>query len=289
MRSSRPASPISASLPSRSKSEDAAIATQLQYSRDTRTDDKLGGNLFGSIVLHALVVALILGWAYIFRSHTPPWGEQAANAGAIQATMVSSLPLPPRQRELDTGVLTSEAPSPAPLIAKEKTEPPPSPKEIPIPTKAVKPPKVAEKATPQPPKHVQPVPPQPQKATTGETAGIRVPEATMQMKNGTASVSVQDRAFGARFAYYVNIVNRTVAQNWYTQEADPVASNGKRVTLVFDINREGIPSNVRIETRSGSPSLDTSAVRAVQRVDGFGPLPQGDHITVEYSFDYRRQ
>lgn len=203
--------------------------------------------------------------------------------------MVSSLPLPPRQRELDTGVLTSEAPSPAPLIAKEKTEPPPSPKEIPIPTKAVKPPKVAEKATPQPPKHVQPVPPQPKKATTGETAGIRVPEATMQLKNGAASVNVQDRAFGARFAYYVNIVNKTVAQNWYTQEADPVASNGKRVTVVFDINRQGVPSNVRIETRSGSPTLDTSAVRAVQRVEGFGPLPQGDHITVEYSFDYRRQ
>jgi protein TonB len=288
MQSSRPASPISASSPSRSKSEDAAIATQLQYSRDTSTSDKLGGNLVGSLALHALVAALIFGSAYIFHSRHSSWGEQAANAGAIQATMVSSLPLPPRQRALDTGVLTSEAPSPAPLIAKEQTVPPPTLKEIPIPTKAAKPPKVAPKETPAPPKHVQPAPPT-QKATTGETAGIRIPEATMQIKNGTASVSVQDRAFGARFAYYVNIVNRTVAQNWYTQEADPVASNGKRVTIVFDINREGVPSNARIETRSGSPSLDTSAVRAVQRVEGFGPLPQGDHITVEYSFDYRRQ
>ncbi|MEO6910843.1 MAG: TonB family protein [Edaphobacter sp.] len=249
----------------------------------------MGGNLVGSLVLHALAVAVILGWAFIFRSHTPPWGEQAANAGAIQATMVASLPLPPRQRNLDTGVLTSDAPSPAPVIAKEKTEPPPTPKEIPIPTKAVKPPKVAPKATPQPPKHVQPAPPQPKKAASGETSGIRIPEATMQLKNGTASVSVEDRAFGARFAYYVNIVNRTVAQNWYTQEADPVASNGKSVTIVFDINREGIPSNPRISIRSGSPTLDTSALRALQRVDGFGPLPQGNRITVEYTFNYQRQ
>jgi protein TonB len=30
-------------------------------------------------------------------------------------------------------------------------------------------------------------------------------------------------------------------------------------------------------------------MRALQRVDGFGPLPQGDHITVEYTFNYRRQ
>lgn len=289
MRSSRPASPTSASSPNRSKSEDRLIATHLQYSRDTHTGDKLGGNLAGSLVLHALVVAAILGWAYIFRAHTPPWGQEASNAGAIQATMVASIPLPPKQRDLDTGVLTSETPSPAPIVAKEKTAPPPKPTDIPILTKVVKPPKVAPKATPQPPKHIQPTPPQPQKATTGDTGGIRIPEATMQLKNGSASISVQDRAFGARFAYYVNIVNRTVAQNWYTQEADPVASNGKSVVMVFDINREGVPSNARIESRSGSSSLDTSALRALQRVEGFGPLPQGDHITVEYTFNYRRQ
>jgi len=236
------------------------------------------------------VAAVIFGSAFIFHSRNSRWGEQASNAGAIQATMVASIPLPPRQRQLDTGVLTSETPSPAPLIAKEQTAPLPTPNEVPIPIKkAVKPPKVAPKETPQPPKHVQPVPPQPKKATTGETAGIRVPEATMQLKNGTASVNVQDRTFGARFAYYVNVVNRTVAQNWYTQEADPIASNGKSVTIVFDINREGIPSNARVEVRSGSPTLDTSALRALQRVEGFGPLPQGDHITVEYTFNYRRQ
>lgn len=243
----------------------------------------------GSVVLHVAVFGAIIGSSLLFRHRGQNWGEHSMTAGAIQATMVSSLPLPARQRSLDTGVLTSEKPSPAPVIAKEKTEPPPSPKELAIPTKVAKPPKIAEKPTPEPPKRPQPVPPQPTKATTGETAGIRIPQATMQLKNGTASISVEDRTFGARFAYYVNIVNRTVAQNWYTQEADPRASEGKRVTLVFDINRDGTPSNVRIETRSGSPSLDTSALRALQRVEGFGPLPQGDHITVEYSFDYRQQ
>lgn len=243
----------------------------------------------GSVILHVAIFGAILGSSLLFRHRGQNWGENRMTAGAIQATMVSSLPLPARQRSLDTGVLTSEKPSPAPVIAKEKTEPPPSPKELAIPTKVPKPPKVAEQPTPEPPKRPQPVPPQPTKATSGETAGIRIPQATMQLKNGTASISVEDRTFGARFAYYVNIVNRTVAQNWYTQEADPRASEGKRVTLVFDINRDGTPSNVRIKTRSGSPSLDTSALRALQRVEGFGPLPQGDHITVEYSFDYRQQ
>jgi len=201
--------------------------------------------------------------------------------------MVAALPLPPKVKTDDKNVLTSDTPSPAPVVAKEKTEPPPKPNEVLIPKKIIKPVKVAEKPTPDPPKHVQPTPPPPTKAVTGETAGVRVAMATMQLKNGTASVNVEDKAFGARFAYYINIVNRTVAQQWFTQEADPHASNGKRVTVVFDIDRAGTPSNPRITVRSGSPSLDTSALRAVQRVEGFGPLPAGDHITVEYSFDYK--
>jgi protein TonB len=175
------------------------------------------------------------------------------------------------------------------VVTKEKTEPPPTPKEVAIPEKITKPIKTAEKPTPTPPKHIQPVTPDPTKAVTGETAGIRIAQATLEVKNGTASVSVADRTFGARFAYYVNIVNSKVAQNWYTAEADPRASLGKSTTIVFDINREGVPSNARVETPSGSSSLDLSALRAVQRVDGFGPLPQGDHITVEYTFHLHPQ
>jgi periplasmic protein TonB len=272
MPSSKPASPTSASSPSRFKSEERTIAAHLKFSReDPFGGDNFGGNFVGALMLHGLVVAVILGWAFIFRTHGLNWGEQASNAGAIQATMVASLPLPPTQRTLDTGVLTSEAPSPAPVITKEKTIPPPDPKELAIPEKFTKPVKTAEKAAPEPPKHIQPLPPQPNKAVTGETAGIRVAQSTLQIKNGTASVSVVDRTFGERFAYYVNIVNSKVAQNWYTSEADPTASN------------------VRVETPSGSASLDLSAVRAVQRVEGFGPLPQGDHITVEYTFHLHPQ
>lgn len=202
--------------------------------------------------------------------------------------MVASIPLPPTQRTLDTGVLTSEAPSPAPVTAKEKTETAPTPDSVAIPEKT-KPPKVSEKPTPAPPKHVQPITPPPTKAVTGETAGIRIAQSTMELKNGTSSVSIQDRSFGERYAYYVSIVNSKVSQNWYKSEADPIASMDKSATIVFDIDREGVPSNARVETRSGSPSLDTSALRAVQRVDGFGPLPAGNRITVEFTFHFRPQ
>jgi periplasmic protein TonB len=239
-------------------------------------------------VLHGLIAAAVVASALLFHHRTSNWGENASNAGAIQATMVSSIPLPPTQRTLDTGVLTSEAPSPAPVTAKEKTEPPPSPNEVAIPEK-IKPPKVADKPTPAPPKHVQPITPPPTKAVTGETAGIRIAQSTLELKNGTSSVSIQDRSFGERYAYYVNIVNNKVSQNWYKSEADPLASMDKSTTVVFDIDREGIPSNAHVETRSGSATLDLSALRAVQRVDGFGPLPSGNRITVEFTFHFRPQ
>ena len=289
MPSSKPALPTSASSPSRFKSEEGDIATTLTFDRHSDNDDKLGANFVGSIVFHGLIAAAILGWAFLFHTSGHNWGENASNAGAIQATMVSSLPLPPTQRTLDSGVLTSEAPSPAPVITKERTEPPPAPNEVAIPEKITKPIKTADKPTPAPPKHIQPVTPPPTKAVTGETAGVRIAQSTLEVKNGTASVSVEDRTFGQRFAYYVNIVNSKVAQNWYTSEADPRTSIGKSTTIIFDINREGVPSNARVETSSGSPTLDLSAMRAVQRVDGFGPLPQGDHITVEYTFHLHPQ
>jgi protein TonB len=261
------------------------MATETRWIQDEQVaGENLRGNFFGSLILHGVVAGGIAAIA-LFSSRGHNWGENAATAGAIQATMVASLPLPPKQRELDTGVLASESPSPAPVVAKEKTEPPPKPDEVAVPEKT-KPVKQAPQPTPAPPKHPQPTPPQPTKAATGETAGIRIPQSTIEMTNGTASAMVQDRTFGSRFAYYVNIVNRTVAQNWYTREADPRASIGKSVTVIFDINRDGTPANPRLGSSSGSQSLDQSALRAVQRVEGFGPLPAGDHITVEYTFHY---
>ncbi len=61
--------------------------------------------------------------------------------------------------------------------------------------------------------------------------------------------------------------------------------------MTFDITRDGHPSNVQVEQSSGVPSLDQSAVRALQRIDTFGPLPgdySGSKVSVEFWFDYKR-
>jgi len=85
-------------------------------------------------------------------------------------------------------------------------------------------------------------------------------------------------------------VARKVHEAWQS-EVNPGITSAKRVYILFDISRSGSPSNVRVEQSSGIPSLDISAVRALQRIDTFGPLPQGysgNYVSVEFWFDYRR-
>ena len=94
--------------------------------------------------------------------------------------------------------------------------------------------------------------------------------------------------FGARYAYYRDIISRRVAQNWYTAEADPRTSQGRSVRISMQIQSDGTIANIKYETRSGSASLDTSALHALERIDSFGPLPAGDYVNVQLSFDYHQ-
>jgi protein TonB len=97
--------------------------------------------------------------------------------------------------------------------------------------------------------------------------------------------------FGTRYAWYVDAVRRKVSDNWLKYEIDPNISAAQRVYIYFEINRSGSPQNIRVEQSSGVPSLDQSAVRALQRIDTFGPLPNdyaGNRVSVEFWFDYRR-
>ena len=97
--------------------------------------------------------------------------------------------------------------------------------------------------------------------------------------------------FGSRFGWYVDGVRRKVSDNWMKYEVDPRVDTARRVYIYFEIDRSGSPTNIRVEQSSGVPSLDESAMRALQRIDTFGPLPPeyaGRYVAVEFWFDYKR-
>jgi periplasmic protein TonB len=250
------------------------------------TSDHLGGSFAGAFALHGALAALLLSWAWLTHSGKT-WGDASATNGAIQATMVNALPLPPKQLSNADSILATDNPTPAPLPPTPHTVEAPKSDGIPIPVAPTKPVKTAEKTTPPPPLHPQPVKIDPNKAQTGDSPGLRLAMTSTQTRAGTISVGVADSAFGTRFAYYIQQINQKLAQSWYVGMLDPHAS-GRRVYLTFQIARDGSPSHVKIEQPSGDATLDQTALNAVQHIDTFGPLPdayQGSYVNAQYYFE----
>ena len=248
-------------------------------------NDRFGSGVAGSVLLHAAVFAGIIGWAIFSHLHNPSLGENSSQVGSIQASMVSAIPLPTKAPPVKDQVLTpddvSKAAAPPP---KEATLPPPKDTDVLIKAKTPPATKTAPVPTPAPPKHAQPVPDTP-KANSGEQA-TQLPQSISQTTNGTATLTVQNRALGLRYAYYIRIVSSRITQNYNQEFPDPRASQDKSVTVLFDIDRNGTPTNLRMEAASGSPTLDSAGKRAIQEVDSFGPNPAGESIPIAFKFDY---
>ena len=249
-------------------------------------NDQFGGGLTGSFLLHAAAVALLVGWVYLAHPGQN-WGDASATAGAIPATMVNAIPLPPKQPTDQDNILATDTPSPAPVIPASQTVETPKSDAIPIPVKPSKPAKIADKTTPPPPLHPQPAKVDPNKVQTGEAPGVRIAMSSTQTQAGTVSIGTPDAAFGIRDAYYVRQITQKVAQQWYTGMLDPQAA-GHRAYISFQVQRDGTPTNIRIEQPSGDATLDQTALSAVRHVDTFGPLPEdyrGSYVNVTYYFD----
>lgn len=265
--------------------------------------ERMGGPAFGSLMLHAGIVALMALYVFLVgRFHGGIWGNNESTQGAIQATLVSSapsIPLPSENKPTDN-VLATQTPSEAPALpAQEKTVQSFPLDAIPIPEKQkpVKAKKAPEKSEapvkPQPKKavsptstrHAQPIPNQQNRANFGEAAQSNIPRSVTSNPNGNNPVAVTGGDFGSRFPWYVDLIRRKTAQNWLTQEVSSNTPAGAKVYLTFVLARDGSPSQIRIAQSSGSPTLDSSCLRAVQRVDTYGPLPggyNGSSLSVSY-------
>ncbi len=244
----------------------------------------------GSVVLHSALFALALFGYLIPSSRGENWGGTEGGGGAMSATLVNSIPLPNAQPEAQN-VLANE--SKGLSQSKPKETPIEEPKAIPIPAKDAKLKGQHESAAKkEPPKQVAKAEPE-NVVPYGQGGPVSGPYGafTSGATKGGFGFQGGQGDFGSRFAYYVDIVRRKVSDNWLKYEVDPRISDARRVYIDFDINRSGQPTNIRVAQSSGIPSLDQSAVRALQRIDTFGPLPSGysgSYVSVEFWFDYRR-
>jgi periplasmic protein TonB len=238
----------------------------------------------GSIVLHAFILIGIPLFLYLNGVRGHILGD-AGPGSAIQVSLSSAaIPLPSDQPKTDN-VLPTDRPSPAPAPPAPKAKQAIDEKAIPIQGKEVKPEKQKQKPAPKAP------PPKPDnRLQYGEQAGQKLSRSTFaQPSAADQPVSVTNGDFGTRFGWYVDGIKRKVSQNWLRGQVDPRTAKNSTVQIYFKVNRQGVPSGFRINTASGSPTLDRSCLLATQRVDTFGDLPRESNdqwLDVTYDCTY---
>jgi periplasmic protein TonB len=256
-----------------------------------RSEENLKRFLFTSIVFHALLAAALGVSAYFSRAGES-WGGPG---GSVTVGLVGALPAIPLPQP--------EAVSPNRVVDESKglyqSEPQPKPQPEPEATPI---PKFEKEKTP---KHLSrpsrtlenPTPPPPNAVPYGRGGTPTVPVSSFAM--GTAGTTAAGLAIGgagggdfaSRFASYVTAVQQRISREWLQSSVDPSLSWAPRVSVTFDIQRDGTVTNVQLVQSSNNRSLDTSALRAVQSASPLLPLPaaySGSRVSVEFYFDYRR-
>jgi len=247
------------------------------------TPQPLAAPAAGSLLLHAGLAGALVFYGILggFFKHNL-WGSPGTG-GTIQVSLVSSaLPLP-ADLPTNDNVLTTETPSQAPAAPSPKAKEMVDQSAIAISGKQVKP---QEETTPQTQPH-QPTPKPNDLAQFGEQSGSSMARATQSQATPTnGPVSITNSDFGSRFGWYSDAIKRNVAQNWYPREVDPRTAKGAVAEIYFRINRQGNPSNFKVNKSSGSSTLDQSCLRATQRVDTFGALPpQSNDQWLDVTYD----
>jgi protein TonB len=267
----------------------AAITDFDMYDIDIYSEHgQLRRPLAWSLGLHVGFTAFVVLYAvFVNGIRGTGWGG-GGGGDAMGATLVSSVPLPANPTETQN-VLATESKG---LSKSQPTVQEKEPEAIPIPDKNTK-----TKIKPAPVKSAtqrkaQPEPEESNQIPYGEGGPVSGPYTmTAGGAKGGFGFTGSGGDFGSRYAWYVQAVQRKVTENWLKYEVDPRITEGSRVYLTFDIGRDGHPSNIQVEQPSNVPSLNQSALRALQRIDTFGPLPQdysGSKVSVEFWFDYKR-
>jgi protein TonB len=245
-------------------------------------------NLAWSVGLHIAVAGSIVLYALVWHgSGGSNWGA-GGGGDAMGVTLVSSVPLPASAIQTQN-VLANESKGLTESLPKTEEK---APEAIPIPDKNAK-------IKPKPRSSVQEKPkPQPEEEASnvvpfGQGGPVSGPYGTFNAAGAKGGFGFTGGGgdFGSRYAWYVRVVQQKVSENWLKYEVDPRITEAQRVYVTFDIKRDGHPTNVQVEQSSGVPSLDQSAVRALQRIDTFGPLPPDyseSKVSVEFWFDYKR-
>jgi len=251
-------------------------------------DLKLRSYVIYSIVFHALLTAALLAVSFLER-RGQDWGGPGGNFGGTKVSLVanSGIPMPKQPNVTESPVV-----DPTKGLHKEEPPKPPEPK-----TDAEKIPKFNKE---------QRLPPSAKSRTLenktpvhdndvnyGGGGSPNLPTGPAQTPGGSPGVATIGQGggdFGSRYPWYVDAVRSRVRQVWDQSTIDPATRAARRAHAVvtFRISSSGTVSNIRMSQTSGNSSMDYSALRALQNIDSFRPLPNdyiGSYVDVTFDFD----
>jgi protein TonB len=248
-----------------------------------------------SVALHILLSAMAIILSFVpLGGPAEPWGgEGSGGGGATKIGAVASLPGVPLPAPVvaTPNTLATENPGLHQTEARPKEEPPQNAEEIPKFKEAVK----QEKPLRVNKRIQKEVFPPPDNAVPfGEGGQPSVSYATGASALGGYGLNFGGPGggeFGSRYSWYVDAVRNRIISNWLQAMISPELTTAPRVTVTFDILRDGNITNAEVTERSSIPEVDRSALRAVLASSPLGPLPSdysGGRVTVKVYFDFHR-
>ncbi len=200
----------------------------------------------------------------------PSWSRRPAFAGEAMVVELAGPIAGPR-------AASPPEPKEAPKAAAVPKPPPPKESSVVKDViKKAKAEKVKKKDVEAPPAPSPPAPP-----AAGPSRGAS------DAPTGAGGAGVQSMALGGlELGWYGLAVQGALASRWMR----PVLEDMRQelsVVVAFDIQRDGRVANARIESSSGVPSLDRSALRAVIEASPLPPVPptwSGGHLPAQYRF-----
>jgi periplasmic protein TonB len=261
------------------------MATALAIPRDL----SLKRYFFRSIFFHILLIAAVVGAAYFDRQGAG-WGGVGGQLGGVKVNLISNagVPMPPKEM-----VTESKTVDPTDSLHKEDPKPkPPEPK-----TDATKIPKF-DKEKPLPPSRktrtLENKTPTQENDIPGQGGNPNIPTGYSPTPGPAATgdkvIGQGGGDFGGRYPWYVDAVRNRIRQSWDQTTIEPAvrAAHQAHTVMNFRINANGSISNIRVSQSSGNSSMDYSAMRALQSIDAFRPLPNdymGSYVDVTFDFD----
>ena len=255
--------------------------------------------LVASSIAHGILLVFALFSLPFSHGRGEHWG--GAGGSAIQVNAVRNLPGVPLPRP--PVVAESRVASESKSLYKEepKLEPKAAPKPEPVEERLKEIPRFGEEtrakreAARQRARRdePQPLPPGAIPTPSGGGGPAALPYTSFQTGGGEGGMAFgSGGAFGGRFPWYVESVQRRISSNWMLSGVDPSVRWAPRVEISFEVMRNGTVMNIQMTRSSGVPSVDRSAIRAIQDSSPLDRLPSdysGDKVFVEFWFDFRRE